>query len=328
MGARIAFSVFGAVLLWLVGRLIFIPIAEGVTVHLLGYPLTTIVSVLIAVALAIITIAVFIDVHRLSGGLAGITAYHFGKATGELRAEEVCNYRTALDGFLYVMIVSLTYLLLFDYLGYIHPAIPAVLLVLIVVWAIYALWQSTRAIANIVDRYALKTADRLDEKAVKTEKKDAAELKQSLKNFANTTHLVLFVFLVWLFANLVFIPIASSVNWQTRLVVTLIMFGTFTALILRMFPNVKRLLDAFSVVPARKFFVKRGLDYSESLNVSRQLLYVVSLIVLYLLYLPFLVNFHAAFGGIVLILVLVLCFFCVLRIARVTSKSVIDWLLS
>ncbi|MCW4003345.1 MAG: hypothetical protein NWE95_05465 [Candidatus Bathyarchaeota archaeon] len=125
---------------------------------------------------------------------------------------------------------------------------------------------------------------------------------------------------------MVFIPIASSVNWQTRVIVTFIMFGTFTVLILRMYPNVKRLLDAFSIVPARKFFMKKGLDYSESLVVSRQLLYVVSLVVLYLLYLPFLLNFHPAFGGIVLVLVLVLCFFCVLRIVRVTSKKAVDWL--
>lgn len=167
VGLRMAFSVFGAVLLWLVGRLIFIPMAEEVNVLLLGYPLTTIVSILIAVALAIITIAVFIDVHRLSGGLAGITAYQFGKATGELRAEEVNNYKIALDGVLYVIVVTLTYLLFFDYLAYIHQAIPAVLLVLIVVWAIYALWQSTRAIANVVDRYTSKIADMLDEKAAK-----------------------------------------------------------------------------------------------------------------------------------------------------------------
>lgn len=167
VGLRMAFSVFGAVLLWFVGRLVLIPMAEEVNVHLLGYPLTMIVSVLIAVALAILAIVVFIDVHRLSGGLAGITAYQFGKATGELRTEEVNNYKTALDGVLYVIVVTLTYLLFFDYLAYIHPAIPAVLLVLIVVWAIYALWQSTRAIANVIDRYTSKIADMLDEKVAK-----------------------------------------------------------------------------------------------------------------------------------------------------------------
>ena len=164
VGARMAFAVVGAVLLWFVGRLIFIPLAEEVNVFLFGFPLTMIVSVLIAVALAIITIAVFVDIHRLSTGLAEVTAYQFGKATGELRAEEINNYKTALDGVLYVIIVTLTYLLFSDYLAYIHPTIPAVLLVLIVVWAIYALWQSTRAIACIVDRHTSKIADRLDAK--------------------------------------------------------------------------------------------------------------------------------------------------------------------
>ena len=164
VGARMAFFVAGAVLLWFIGRLILIPIAEEVNVYILGFPLTIIVSVLVAVALAIITIAVFVDIHRLSIGLAEVTAYQFGKATGELRAEEINNYKTALDGVLYVIIVTLTYLLFSDYLAYIHPAIPAVLLVVIVVWAIYALWQSTRAIASIIDRYTSKIADRLDVK--------------------------------------------------------------------------------------------------------------------------------------------------------------------
>jgi len=167
VGARVILSVGAAILIWLVGRLIFIPIAEGLTQLLLGYPIAAIISAIIAVALAVIIFAVFIDIHRLSGGLAGILAYHFGKATGEVRATEVKNYRTALDGVLYVVIVSLTYLLFIDYLAVIHPAIPAVLLILIVLWAIFALWRSTRAVANIIGKYTSKMADELDKQAAK-----------------------------------------------------------------------------------------------------------------------------------------------------------------
>ena len=167
VGARVILSVGAAILIWLVGRLIFIPIAEGLTQRLLGYPIDAIISAIIAVALAVIIFTVFIDMHRLSGGLAGIMAYHFGKATGEVKAAEVNNYRTALDGILYVIIVSLTFLLFIDYLAVIHPAIPAVLLILIVLWAIFALWRSTRAVANIIGRYTAKMADELDKQAAK-----------------------------------------------------------------------------------------------------------------------------------------------------------------
>jgi hypothetical protein len=167
VGARVTLSVGAAILIWLVGRLIFVPIAAGLTQRLFGYPIVAIVSVIIAIALALIIFTVFIDIRRLSGGLAGIMAYHFGKVGGEVRREEFKNYRTALDGVLYVVIVSLTYLLFVDYLAEIHPAIPAVLLVLIVIWAIFALWRSTRAVANVVGRYTSKMADELDKQAQK-----------------------------------------------------------------------------------------------------------------------------------------------------------------
>lgn len=167
VGARVILSVGAAMLIWLVGRLIFIPIAEGLTQQLLGYPIAGIVSAIIIVALAVIIFTVFVDIRRLTSGIAGIMAYHFGKASGEIHTEDFKNYRIALDGVLYVVIVSLTYLLFVDYLATIHGAIPAVLLVLIVIWAIFALWRSTRAIADIIGRYTTKMADALDKQAEK-----------------------------------------------------------------------------------------------------------------------------------------------------------------
>jgi len=162
VGARVILSVGAAILIWLAGRLIFVPMAEGLTQQLLGYPIAGIVSVIIAVALAVIIFTVFIDIRRLTSGLAGILAYHFGKASGEIRKAEVNNYRIAIEGVLYVIIVSLTYLLFVDYLATVHPAIPAVLLILIVIWAIFALYRSTRAIADILGKYTSRAASELE----------------------------------------------------------------------------------------------------------------------------------------------------------------------
>ena len=167
VGARVVLSVGAAILIWLAGRLIFVPIAQGLTQQLLGYPVAGIVGAIIAVALAVIIFTVFIDIRRLTGGLAGIMAYHFGKASGEVQKAEYNNYRTALDGVLYVVIVSLAYLLFVDYLATIHLAIPAVLLILIVIWAIFALYRSTRALANIIGKYTSKAADELEKQAKK-----------------------------------------------------------------------------------------------------------------------------------------------------------------
>lgn len=167
VGARVFLSIGAAILIWVFGEMIFLPIARQMTQMLFEYPMHSIISFIIVVALAIIIFTVFIDIHRLSGGAAGILAYHFGKASGEMNIEGYKNYRTALDGILYVIVVSLAYLLFADYLAQISPIIPAVLLILIVIWAIFALWRSCRAIASVIGRYTSRWADELEKQVKK-----------------------------------------------------------------------------------------------------------------------------------------------------------------
>jgi hypothetical protein len=167
VGARVFLSIGAAILIWIFGQMIFLPIAEGMAQQFFGYPVHSIISFIIIVALAIIVLTVFIDVRRLTSGIAGVLAYHFGKASGEISIETFKNYRTALDGILYVIIVSLAYLLFADYLATIHPAIPAVLLILIVIWAIFALWSSCKAIASVIGRYTSKWAEELERQVKK-----------------------------------------------------------------------------------------------------------------------------------------------------------------
>lgn len=167
VGARVTLSIGAAVLIWIFGNLIFIPIAKDMTQQLLGYPVHSIISFIIVIALAIIIFTVFIDIRRLTGGLAGLMAYHFGKAGAEASLETYKNYRTALDGILYVIVVSLAYILFAGYLTEIHMAIPAILLVLIVIWAIFALWRSCRAIASVIGKYTSKWAEELEKRVKK-----------------------------------------------------------------------------------------------------------------------------------------------------------------
>jgi len=167
VGARVALSIGAAVLIWLFGQMVFIPISKGMGQVFLGYPVDAIISFIFVAALALIILTVFIDIRRLSGGLAGVLAYQFGRARGEINVESYRHYRMALDGILYVIIVSLTYLLFAQYLGNINPALPAILLIVIVIWAVFALWRSCRAIAAEIGRYTTKWADELESRLKK-----------------------------------------------------------------------------------------------------------------------------------------------------------------
>ncbi len=168
VGARVALSVGAAIIIWVFGQLVFIPISEGMEPIFEGYPMDTIISFIIVVALAVIIFTVFLDIRKLTSGIAGVLAYEFGKASGEIRVESLRHYRIALDGIIYVIVVSLAYLLFAPYLGEIHPAIPAVVLILIVIWAVFALWRSCRAIAAEISRYTTKWAEELEKRTKKS----------------------------------------------------------------------------------------------------------------------------------------------------------------
>ena len=142
-----------------------------------------------------------------------------------------------------------------------------------------------------------------------------------------TFHNLLSALLIWLFANLVFIPLASSLNWQTRVFCTLLFFVFFTIFILKALPCFKGLIDNFSVFPARKFGLKKGLSYENSLRLFRHVLYLVSSLILYLLYFPFLTSFHPSINGVFLILLLVWIFLLLFRIMQVLSSKIVEWML-
>jgi len=147
--------------------MLFLPIAKEMTQEFMGYPVHSIISLIVVVALAIIIFTVFIDVRRLTAGAAGVIAYHFGKVSGEVSVGTYRNYRTALDGILYVIVVSLAYMLFANYLAEIHPAIPAIVLILIVIWGIFALWRSCSAVAKVIGKYTSEWAEELEKKIKK-----------------------------------------------------------------------------------------------------------------------------------------------------------------
>ena len=151
----ITVGVVAAILLWLFGHLIFIPISEGIEWY--GYPLTQILTFIILVGLAIFVTRILVDVRRAVDALAGLAACEIG-APYDVTPTEVGHYKTALRGILYVIIVSLAFLLFSDYLARIHPALSGVVLIAIVVWGIFEIWRAVKAVSEEIRRYSAEWA--------------------------------------------------------------------------------------------------------------------------------------------------------------------------
>lgn len=143
----------------------------------------------------------------------------------------------------------------------------------------------------------------------------------------NIAHSLLAALLIWLFGVLVFIPLAESLNWQTRTFVSLLFFLAFSILIVKTLPGLKKLIDIFALFPAKKYGVTKGLSYESALTLFRYLLYIICSLILYALYSPFLINFHPAVNGIILIVVLILIFSLILRIFPILLPKFLEWLM-
>lgn len=155
---KLVLNIGVAVLIWLFGNLIFIPISEGILIQ--GYAVTQVISLITLAALVGLMAAIVYEAHRMTDAAAGILAYEVGRR-GEVSVDEVSHYRTALRGLLYVCLVSLAFLFVSRNLSVIHPALAGVILIGLVIWAFFTLWRVGRALSAEIKRYATEWAERL-----------------------------------------------------------------------------------------------------------------------------------------------------------------------
>lgn len=151
----ITVGVVAAILLWLFGNLIFMPIAEGIVWF--GYPLPQILTFIILVGLAMFVLKILVDVRQVVDALAGLAAVEIGAPT-DVTTTEVEHYKTAMGGIFNIIIVSLAFLLFSDYIANIHPALSGVALIAIVVWAIFGIWRAVKAVSQEIKRYSTEWA--------------------------------------------------------------------------------------------------------------------------------------------------------------------------
>ncbi len=160
-------------------------------------------------------------------------------------------------------------------------------------------------------------------------KEDLENSKIRLKTHSEKVLTNLFsALLIWLFGVLVFVPLASSLNWQIRVFSSLTFFVAFTFFVIRVLPDSKKLIDTFAILFARKYALKgTTLSYENCSVLFRYLFYVICAVILYSLYFPFLVSFHPSISGLALILLLLLVFFFALRILPILFRKMLEWLL-
>ena len=162
-GPTVMLNIGVAIVAWLFGNLVFIPISQGL---MLGqYAITQIISLIIFATMAIMIVSAIIHIRRLSNAVAGHLAYYVGARKGEVTEEELGHYRTALTGVVTVIIVALAFLLFSANLSIIHPSLTGIALIIVVIWTMFTLWRSGNALAAEIKVVAEELAEKVKERA-------------------------------------------------------------------------------------------------------------------------------------------------------------------
>ena len=160
---KVAINVVIAILVWVVGNYVFIPISQGYFVQ--TWAVSWLINLIVLVALAVILVLILKELRDLSDAAAGLAAYELGSRKGDVTKEELHNYKIAFHGLLYVFVAAAAFLLLGNQLSLLSPAIAAIVLVLVVIWAIVTLFRIGRALSDTVHEYAQEWAKKLEERA-------------------------------------------------------------------------------------------------------------------------------------------------------------------
>lgn len=151
-----------AILIWAFGTFVFVPLAKGIT--LLGqYPLDTIISVIILIALIIVILRAFASILRLSTGLSEYSAVEIGRRYPEsMDRHSVSRIGMFFRSIIYVVVIVLIFVLLQGYLNAISPILTGVILLLITIASVILLYNGGASISSEVGRLiegaATKTA--------------------------------------------------------------------------------------------------------------------------------------------------------------------------
>jgi len=159
----LVFTIIAAVLIWVFGNLVFMPLAEGITLY--GrWPLDTVISFVILVALLAIVLRAMLALTRISDGISTFFAVEMSRLSPK-RFDETAlrRYKSFLRGIVYTILIVLIFILIQDYLTYIHPALSGIVLLVLVVSAIVLLYQGGTKVAGEVT----KTLEYIGEQATK-----------------------------------------------------------------------------------------------------------------------------------------------------------------
>lgn len=157
---KLAIHIFVAVLIWIFGALVFVPLAESFA--LFGYDLASIISVIFVVALLIVLLRAAFDIRDTADALAGIVAVGMSRSGSDIG--DVRNHQKRFRGILYVVYAVVIFLFFYAFLANIHPVAAGLVLIILVIWPIIVLFQVGGVFSKAFEDWSSRTIRRVGDR--------------------------------------------------------------------------------------------------------------------------------------------------------------------
>lgn len=165
---RIMKNLIIAVLIWLFGILVFIPLGSGITIAY-GISVERVISLIIFVALVFIFLDIVKYVLLITDSLASFALIYFFQGNIDPLKEK--EYVRGFKKFAYVLVALVAYMFLLPFLTGIFKAFAGLALVGLLIWTILIFYQIGHIFSDKIEDYAEKASRKAFEKIEEREKK-------------------------------------------------------------------------------------------------------------------------------------------------------------
>ncbi len=156
-----------AMLIWLFGTNILIPLGTGVLIY--DTETSKIINLIVIVSIFVMISATFREIREVADASAGFVIYFVGNGRKSVDETRLHKLRKTFRNLSYVILASIVFLIFKPILDGIHPALAGIVLVVISIWTIISLYAVVMAMSSEIEEAATSFSENL-EKQIKKKK--------------------------------------------------------------------------------------------------------------------------------------------------------------
>lgn len=158
-----------ALLIWIFGMVVFIPLTEGVRV--LDIDTSRLVNLIIIFSLVLLIVLSFGEIKNISYACAGFVAYYIGSERAKITDQRLLRLRRSFMNLADVLLASFFFILFKPLLEQLHSALAGIVLIILIIWAIIALVSVAMVLGSEIEEAAIKFTEILEKRVKKKTKR-------------------------------------------------------------------------------------------------------------------------------------------------------------